>query len=131
MQRLPIFQGFDANTFSMFQTRWASILNPFLTTMNPVSSINGLTGAITIAGGTDISVTDPPNNTLTIAYTGSGSGGVSTLNGLSGSLTLLGSSGITITSSGSDITIDQSANLDGGSADAVYLVSQMIDGGNA
>lgn len=39
-----------------------------------VSGINGLSGAVNLAGGSSISVT-PAGNTLTISYTGSGGGG--------------------------------------------------------
>jgi len=69
-----------------------------------VSSLNTLTGALSLAAGSNITITPSGGNTLTIAATG-GAGGVTSLNSLTGALTLVAGSNVTITPSGSNITI--------------------------
>lgn len=65
-----------------------------------VTSINGLTGAVTLAQGSNVTITDS-GNTLTLAV----DVGVSSVNSLAGAITLAQGSGITITSSVDTITI--------------------------
>jgi hypothetical protein len=78
-----------------------------------VTSLNTLTGALTIAAGTDISVTPSGGNKLTIAYTGS-AGGVTSLNALTGALSLT-STGLSVSISPSGTSIDlEVAEIDGG-----------------
>jgi len=69
-----------------------------------ISSVNGLTGDVVFAAGSNVTLT-PSGNTITITSSGSGGGGVTALNSLTGSLTLVAGSGITVTPAGSNITI--------------------------
>jgi hypothetical protein len=82
-----------------------------------VASVNGLSGAIFLEGGTDISIS-PSGQTLTINYTGSivsnavtsfngrtgAVQGVSSANGLTGAVTFRGGKGITFSVSGNGIS---------------------------
>lgn len=68
------------------------------------TTINGITGAVGISAGSNITVTQS-GNTLTIASTASGSGGVTTLNGLSGAVGISAGTGIDVTLSGNTLTI--------------------------
>jgi hypothetical protein len=82
-----------------------------------VASVNGLSGAVFLAGGTDISVTTS-GQTLTVTYTGSSVSnavtsfngitgavqGVSSANGLTGAVTFRGGRGITHSVSGNGIS---------------------------
>jgi len=84
-----------------------------------VASVNGLSGAIFLEGGTDISIS-PSGQTLTINYTGSSVSnavtsyngrtgavqGVSSANGLTGAVTFRGGQGITNTVSGNTVTFN-------------------------
>ena len=84
-----------------------------------VASVNGLSGAVSIVGGTDISIS-PSGQTLTINYTGSSVSnavtsfngrtgavqGVSSANGLTGAVTFRGGQGITNTVSGNTVTFN-------------------------
>ena len=84
-----------------------------------VASVNGLSGAIFLEGGTDISVTTS-GQTLNINYTGScvsnavtsyngqtgAVQGVSSANGLTGAVTFRGGQGITNTVSGNTVTFN-------------------------
>ena len=71
-----------------------------------VSSLNGLTGAVTLAPGTNVSFT-PSGNTITINATGGGgAAGVSSFNGLTGAVTLAPGANIALTPSGNTITIN-------------------------
>ena len=54
---------------------------------NVVNTLNGLTGAVILAAGTNITIT-PSGNTLTIASTASGGGAVSSVQGLTGDVTI-------------------------------------------
>lgn len=71
-----------------------------------VQSVNNLSGAVTIAEGSGIDITQA-GNTITVTATGvsGGTPGVTSVNGLTGGLTLVGAGGTTITPSGSNITI--------------------------
>lgn len=68
------------------------------------TTVNGLSGAVGISAGSNITVTQS-GNTLTIASTASGSGGVTTLNGLSGAVGVSAGTGIDVTLSGNTLTI--------------------------
>lgn len=72
-----------------------------------VTTFNGLTGSVTLAAGSNVTLT-PSGNTITIAATG-GAAGVSSLNSITGAVTLVAGSNITITPSGSNITIASTA----------------------
>ncbi len=77
-----------------------------------VTSLNTLIGALTLAAGSNITLT-PVGSTITIAASG-GASGVTSLNTLLGALTIAAGSGITVTPSGGDtLTIASS----GGSGD--------------
>jgi len=70
-----------------------------------VTSLNGLTGVVSLIAGTNIKLTNQANG-IKIDATGSGvSSGVTSLDGLTGTLTLTPGSGISITPSGSSISI--------------------------
>ena len=70
-----------------------------------VSSLNGLTGAVTLAPGANVTFA-PSGNTITINATGGGgASGVTTLNGLSGTVGLVNGGGISITPSGNNLAI--------------------------
>jgi len=90
-----------------------------------VSSLENLTGDLTLAAGTGISITDNGSNTITITNTGgSGSAGVSSLENLTGDLTLVAGSNVTITDNGSDaITIAASGISDGDKGDITVSAS--------
>jgi len=90
-----------------------------------VSSLENLTGDLTLAPGTGISITDNGSNTITITNTGgSGSAGVSSLENLTGDLTLVAGSNVTITDNGSDaITIAASGISDGDKGDITVSAS--------
>ena len=77
---------------------------------NIVNSLNGLTGDITLAGGTDISVTQV-GNTITVASTALGGGGGTGATGATGAQGATGATGVGLTGVG----------LSGG-----YLVAQYL-----
>ena len=70
-----------------------------------VASLNGLTGAVSLAAGTNVTLT-PSGNTITIASTGGGggSGGVPSVNGITGAVNLLAGTNLSITPSGGNLT---------------------------
>lgn len=71
-----------------------------------VSSVNGLTGAVVLAAGTNVTFSTS-GNTITINSSGGGGGsGVTSIAGLTGAVTVTGGIGIRVTASGSDITLD-------------------------
>jgi len=70
-----------------------------------VNSLNGLTGDIILAAGTNITL-GTVGNTITI---NGQAGGVTSFNGLTGAITLAAGTGITITPSGQTLTISGSA----------------------
>lgn len=72
-----------------------------------VSALNNLSGAVTLAAGANVTIT-PTGNTLTIASTGGGGGGVagvSSVNGVTGAAVITAGAGITVTPSGQNIAI--------------------------
>jgi len=83
-----------------------------------VASVNGLSGAVSIVGGTDISIS-PSGQTLTINYTGSSVSnvvtsfngntgavqGISAINGVTGAFTIRAGYGITATVSANGISL--------------------------
>lgn len=74
-----------------------------------VASLNGLTGATTIAGGAGTTVTSS-GSTITIASTGP-STAVTSLNGLLNAVTLAAGSNMTVSSSGQTITLASSGGI--------------------
>jgi hypothetical protein len=86
-----------------------------------VRSVNGLTDAVTLAAGSNVTITSN-GNTLTIASTGgSGSGGsVGSVSGLTGDITLVAGSNVTITTSGSSLTIASTAAGSANTLDGAY-----------
>ena len=74
-----------------------------------VSSLNSLTGALTAAAGSGITITPSGGNTLTFAATGGG-GGVSSVNGLTGAVTAAAGSGITLNTIGGTLNIINSSS---------------------
>jgi hypothetical protein len=68
-----------------------------------VTSLNGATGAVSLAQGTGITISRS-ENTITISGAG-GPGGVSSLNALTGAVTLAPGPGISLSPSGNTITI--------------------------
>ncbi len=80
-----------------------------------VTSVNSLTGALTLAAGSGVSIT-PSGSTLTIAATGGSGGGVSSLNTLTGALSITAGSGISVTPSGASIQVAYTGGGSGGLA---------------
>ena len=74
------------------------------------TTINGLSGAVNLVSGQNVSVTLDGQN-LTIASVGGGSG-VGAVNGLTGSITLAAGDGVSIASSGSTITLNATVSSD-------------------
>jgi hypothetical protein len=73
------------------------------------TSVNSLTGDVTIAAGANVTVT-PSGNTLTIAASASGGAGeVTTVNSATGDITIAGSGLATVSTSGGTITVNASA----------------------
>ncbi len=87
---------------------------------NAVTSLNSLTGALTLVAGTGVSVT-PSGSNITIANTG-----VTALNTKTGAVVLVAGSNITLTPSGQNITIAAS----GGGGSGVDTIGT-IDGNTA
>lgn len=78
-----------------------------------VKTVNGISGAPTIVGGANVTVT-PSGSNITISATGGGgSAGVSSVNNVTGAVNLVAGSNVSITPSGQNITI---AATGGGSA---------------
>ena len=71
------------------------------------SSLNALTGAVTISAGANIVLT-PTGNNIAIAAT-AGGGGVTSVNTAAGALTVVGGSNVTVGTVGTVITINASA----------------------
>jgi hypothetical protein len=72
-----------------------------------VSSLNALTGAVSLIAGTNVTLTTVGNGIKISAAGGSGGGaGVSSLNALTGALTIAHGANTTVNVSGSTITID-------------------------
>lgn len=110
-----------------------------------VSSLNSLTGAVTLAAGTNVTIT-PNGNTLTIASTGTGSGSIVTNSTLMGAgttasplgvanpLTLTGSSTnglITATNANSDAVVGTSSLGDGVNGNTTASVKSGVYGSSS
>lgn len=107
---LPIFQGFTAQSFSLLQTNWASILKPTLSNFNfdsGVITLNDLFGKVKLVAGTQVSLSISGND-ITINATPA-TLGVTSLNTLTGALSIVGTNGIGVSTSGSNINISGSA----------------------
>lgn len=65
---------------------------------------NQRTGEITLAAGSNTTITESPNGTFTIASSGGG-GGVTSVNAITGAVNLVAGAGVSVTPSGQDITI--------------------------
>jgi hypothetical protein len=78
-----------------------------------VTSLNGLSGAVTLSPGTNVTFGGSGNNII-INSAGGGGGGVTSLNGESGAVSLVAGSNVTLTPSGSTITIAASGGGGGG-----------------
>lgn len=78
------------------------------------TTINGKSGAITLAAGTNVAISEA-GNTLTISATGGGGGsaGVESVNGKTGAITLAAGTNVTINESNNTLTINATG---GGSA---------------
>lgn len=71
-----------------------------------VESVNGVTGAVGVAGGTDISVV-VSGQTLTVNYTGSSAtNSVTSVSGLTGAVGITGGPDILVTVSGQTLSIN-------------------------
>lgn len=82
-----------------------------------VKTVNGISGAPTIVGGANVTVT-PSGSNITISATGGGgSAGVSSVNNVTGAVNLVAGSNVTITPSGQNITIAASAGSSAGVSD--------------
>lgn len=78
------------------------------------TTINGKSGAITLAAGTNVEISDA-GNTLTISATGGGgTAGVTSLNSKTGAITLAAGTNVTINESGNTITINATGGGGGG-----------------
>ena len=80
---------------------------------NGVNSLNTLIGDITLAGGSNVTIT-PEGQTLRINATGTISGGVTALNELQGEITLQPGNNIDITPDGQNLRIDATGTMNGG-----------------
>jgi hypothetical protein len=91
---------------------------------------NGLSGGVTLAAGSNITLT-PAGNIITIAAAAGGgaSGGVSSLNGLSGAINLLQGSNITIIAGAAGITISSSGGGGSGSPGGINKSIQYNNNG--
>jgi hypothetical protein len=87
-----------------------------------IMDINGITGNITIAAGTNITV-NTQGNTITVA-TATPAGSVTSLSGLSGAVTLVAGPGIAINSNSSAVRVSRLsvANVDPGNLDLGSIV---------
>src|SRR5215471_1691830 len=98
-----------------------------------VSSFNTLTGAVTLAGGNNVTLT-PTGNTITIDAAG-GSSGVSSLNTLTGAVTLAQGNNVTLVPSGNTITINAAGGAGGGNPagpnNAIQLNDNSVFGGSS
>lgn len=82
-----------------------------------VKTVNGISGAPTIVGGANVTVT-PSGSNITISATGGGgSSGVSSVNNVTGAVNLVAGSNVTITPSGQNITIAATGGGSGGVSD--------------
>ena len=86
-----------------------------------VSSVNSLTGAITLAAGTNVTLT-PSGNTITIAASGGGGGSGTVNSGTSGQVAYYASTG-TAVSGESNVTVAQ-----GGTGNTTYSDGQLLIG---
>jgi uncharacterized protein (DUF2345 family) len=93
--------GADGSTETRFLSEAGSWLTP-ATGSSGVTSLNSLTGGLSITAGSNITVT-PSGNTIEIAA--SGGSGVSSLNSLTGALSITAGANITVTPSGSSVEI--------------------------
>lgn len=75
----------------------------------PQTFINGASGSVTLAAGTNTTVTTS-GETITISSTGAGGAGVSSLNTLTGAITLAAGTNTTITPSGNTLTISSTGS---------------------
>ena len=81
------------------------------------TTINGKSGAITLAAGTNVAISEN-GNTLTISATGGGgSAGVTSVNGSTGAVNLVAGSNVTVNTSGNTITISATGGGGGSAAD--------------
>ena len=84
-----------------------------------VKTVNGISGAPTIVGGANVTVT-PSGSNITISATGGGgSSGVSSVNNVTGAVNLVAGSNVTITPSGQNITIAATGGGSGGVSDVI------------
>jgi hypothetical protein len=76
-----------------------------------VKSVNGLKDAVTLAAGSNVTIT-PSGQTLTIAATGGGGGsGVPSVNGITGAVTVAGAGSATVGTAGATVTVTGAASL--------------------
>jgi len=85
-----------------------------------VTTLNTLSGAVTISAGSNITLT-PSGNNISIASSGGG-GGVSSFNSQTGSITISGTGGTTVSNVGTAFTINSSAG-GSGTVTSVSVVS--------
>ena len=84
-----------------------------------VKTVNGISGAPTIVGGANVTVT-PSGSNITISATGGGgSAGVSSVNNVTGAVNLVAGSNVSITPSGQNITIAATGGGSGGVSDVI------------
>ena len=79
-----------------------------------VTSLNTLTGAVTLEEGSNITITPSGQNLRIDAAGGDGSAGVTSLNSLTGAVTLQQGSNITITTDGQNLRFDAAGETGGG-----------------
>lgn len=101
-----------------------------ITAPNIVNSVNGLTGGVTLAAGTNITLT-PVGNTITIDSTGGGGGSsVTSFNGFTGGVTLAAGTGITFTASSGTITLSTTGS-GGGISRSITSITGSTTAGSA
>lgn len=117
----------DIYTFGGRSWQWnGSAWDVYVTAANAVTFVNGFTGSVTIAAGSNVTVSSA-SNTITISSTGtSGGAGISgpyviSLAGLTGTVGLSAGSNITITPSGNTLVISSTAS--GSGISGPYVIS--------
>jgi len=97
-------------------------------TIPPGTTVNGLSGAVNLVSGENVTITADGQN-LTIASVGGGAG-VSAVNGLSGNISLIPGDNINISQSGQNVSIAANGGLYWVESPTLSIDSSLDDNGN-